>query len=183
MKPSIWFMISNSSLLTAEGISAAIFLVIVATIIGGGLIAILAGRLIRSVCGLAICFIGVAGLYYYLQSPFVALMEMLIYVGAVCVVIAFAIMLADPTATGGGKSGPLTALLGVVVALPIFWGLMSLTSKTEWHAPAKRLSDGSMEAIGRHLLTTYSMVFELISVVLLVAILGSLVVARAGRGK
>ena len=62
----------------------------------GALIAVLSTRLIRSVCGLAICCIGLAGLYYFLHSPFLALMEILIYVGAVCVTIVFAVMLAEP---------------------------------------------------------------------------------------
>ena len=56
----------------------------------------LSSRLIRSVCGLAICCLGLAGVYYFLHSPFLALMEILIYVGAVCVTIVFAIMLAEP---------------------------------------------------------------------------------------
>ncbi len=56
----------------------------------------MAHRIIRSVCGLALCCIGLAGLYYFLHSPFLALMEILIYVGAVCITIVFAVMLAEP---------------------------------------------------------------------------------------
>ena len=47
-------------------------------------------------CGLAICCCGLAGLYYFLQSPFLSLMEILIYIGAICVTIIFAVMLAEP---------------------------------------------------------------------------------------
>jgi hypothetical protein len=47
--------------------------------------------------------------------------------------------------------------------------------------PATRLSDGSIAAIGRSLLTTYSLAFELISLLLLLAVLGALVIARTGR--
>ena len=52
-----------------------------------------------------------------------------------------------------------------------------------WVAPAARVNDGSIKAIGVSLLTTYSMAFELISLVLLVAIVGALVIARTGRTK
>ena len=83
-------------LFSAEGLSSLVFIFIVLTTVLGAVIATNSVRLIRAVTGLAICFIGVAGLYYYLNSPFVALMEMLIYVGAVCVTIVFAVMLADP---------------------------------------------------------------------------------------
>jgi len=173
----------NPPLLSAEGLSGLVFLVVLATTVTGALIAVSGSRLIRSVAGLAVSFLGVAGLYYYLESPFISMMEILIYVGAICVTIVFAVMLADPVAKMGNKSGALTAILGLCVSVPIFWGLATLARQTNWRPAAIRAADGSMEAIGRHLLTTYSFVFELISVVLLVAIIGALVVAREGRGE
>ncbi len=73
-----------------------IFGLIVATTVIGALIAALSTRVIRGVCGLALCCLGLAGLYYFLRSPFLALMEILIYIGAVCITIVFAVMLAEP---------------------------------------------------------------------------------------
>jgi len=170
-------------LFSAEGLSSLIFIFIVITTVFGAVIATHSVRLIRAVTGLAICFIGVAGLYYYLHSPFVALMEMLIYVGAVCVTIVFAVMLADPKpeSSEAGKGsifiGPLSFALGIM----LFWGLSSLAGKTPWMLPTVRINDGSLEEVGRSLLTNYSMAFELISLVLLIAIIGALVLARQGR--
>jgi NADH-quinone oxidoreductase subunit J len=169
-------------LFSAEGLSSLLFVFIIITTVFGAVIATNSERLIRAVTGLAVCFIGLAGLYYYLHSPFVALMEMLIYVGAVCVTIVFAIMLADPhpekdTGKGNPFSGPLSFALGVM----LFWGLSALAGKTAWNLPAARINDGSLQEVGKSLLTNYSMVFELISLVLLIAIIGSLVLARQGR--
>jgi NADH-quinone oxidoreductase subunit J len=167
-------------------IVSAVFILCLVTLGVGALIAVLSTRLIRSVCGLAICCIGLAGLYYFLHSPFLALMEILIYVGAVCVTIVFAIMLAEPEepAPGGRGAGSLlwsgTSLLA---AGAIFAGLVWLGLHGNWETPRNLLSDGSMQAIGRSLLTTYSLAFELISVALLVAILGALAIARTGRTK
>ena len=171
-------------LFSAEGLSSLIFIIIVIVTVLGAVIATHSGRLIRAVTGLAICFIGLAGLYYYLNSPFVALMEMLIYVGAVCVTIVFAVMLADPKPDAGiGKgsifSGPLSFALGVI----LFWGLSFLASKTKWLSASETVNDGSLEEVGKALLTNFSMVFELISIVLLVAIIGALVLARQGRSR
>ena len=56
----------------------AVFVLCLLTLGIGALIAVMSTRLIRSVCGLAICCIGLAGLYYFLHSPFLALMEILI---------------------------------------------------------------------------------------------------------
>ena len=154
------------------------------TLAAGALLAVLSRRLIRSVCGLAICCIGLAGLYYFLHSPFLALMEILVYVGAVCVTIVFAIMLAEPDEPADEESRG-SALgwggLAVGAAGVIFWGLRWLAGSARW--PAVPGGDGSVKAIGVSLLTTYSLAFELISVALLVAILGALVIARGGRSQ
>jgi len=182
MNPSIWFTISNSPLFTAAGLSDLIFLTLVALAVIGAIIATNSSRLIRSVAGLAVCFIGVAGLYYYLNSPFVAVMEMLIYVGAVCVTIVFAVMLADPEGVPQvAKQNALAGAASFGVGALLFWGLTSVAKNANWMAAAPKVNNGSINEVGKSLLTTYSMVFEVISIVLLVAIIGSLVLARAGR--
>ncbi|MBU0730365.1 MAG: NADH-quinone oxidoreductase subunit J [Proteobacteria bacterium] len=169
-------------LFTAEGLSGVVFIGFIGITLVGALIAVHAERLIRSVCGLAICFIGISGLYYFLHSPFVALMEMLIYVGAVCVTIVFAIMLADSHPEKQvGKRNVLTGALSFAVASIIFLGVLILARRTDWLACGAKENNGSMMEVGKSLLTTNSMVFELISIVLLVAIIGSLVLARSGR--
>ena len=173
-----------SSLLTAEGLSGILFLVFVAITIAGALIATNARSLTRSVAGLALSFLGVAGLYYYLGSPFVALLQILIYVGAVCVIIIFAVMLAnDSEIKRLAKRNGLAVALGVVACAALVWTFVTLAMRTEWLKAPAGVADGSVEKIGQALLTTYNMSFELISLVLLVAIVGSLVLARAGRSK
>jgi len=163
-----------------------IFLLCLATMVVGAIIAVFSSRLIRSVCGLAICCVGLAGLYYFLHSPFLALMEILIYVGAVCVTIVFAVMLAEPDEPARDKKNGSSLVWGglaLAVTVAIFSALAWLGSHGHWAAPADLLNDGSIEAIGRALLTTYSLAFELISLALLVAILGALAIARTGRTK
>jgi len=169
---------------SAEGLAGLVFLAMILTTAAGAFIATSAVRTIRAVAGLALCFVGVAGIYYYLQSPFVALMEMLIYVGAVCVVLVFAVMLAEPNPEKQvGKRNPLAGPLSLGVGVLLAWALIALGRQTAWHAAPVRLNDGSIPQLGHALLTNYSMVFELVSIVLLVAIIGALVLGRAGRSK
>jgi NADH:ubiquinone oxidoreductase subunit 6 (subunit J) len=168
----------------ANLITNAVFVLCLLTMALGAGIAVFSSRLIRSVCGLAICCIGLAGLYYFLHSPFLALMEILIYVGAVCVTIVFAVMLAEPDEPARTEKSGSTVFWGglaLLVAAAIFCGLVWLGAHGRWAAPADLLNDGSIAAIGRALLTTYSMAFELISLALLVAIVGALAIARTGR--
>ena len=141
--------------------------------------------MIRSVCGLAICCIGLAGLYYFLHSPFLALMEILIYVGAVCVTIVFAVMLAEPDEPARTEKSGSTVFWGglaMVVAAAVFCGLD--LAGPAWALDRARQTCSTTarwpRSAGR-LLTTYSLAFELISLALLVAILGALAIARTGR--
>lgn len=167
-------------------ILGSLFVLCLGTTAAGALIAVLSQRIIRSVCGLATSCLGLAGLYYFLHSPFLALMEILIYVGAVCVTMVFAIMLAEPDEPAVEKQ-PISAWwwtgLAAAASSAIFWGLWRLGTHQDWTVPVTRLNDGSVKAIGVALLTTYSLAFELISLALLVAILGALAIARAGRTK
>ena len=80
----------------AEGVASVIFVVSVLAMLGGAVLAVVAHRIIRCVCGLALCCIGLAGLYAFLGSPFLALMQILIYVGAGCITIFVAVMRAEP---------------------------------------------------------------------------------------
>ncbi|KAF0187656.1 MAG: NADH:ubiquinone oxidoreductase subunit 6 [Desulfobulbaceae bacterium] len=170
-------------LFTADGLTGLIFLIMMAVTLIGGLIACCAERLVRAVAGLMVCFIGVAALYYFLNSPFVAMMQMLIYVGAVCITIAFAIMLAAPEESKkNGPAGPLSGPLGFITAGIVTFGLIVMALRTQFPILPK-VNQGTAKEIGIQLLTQYSMVFELISIVLLIAIIGALVLARAGRSK
>jgi NADH:ubiquinone oxidoreductase subunit 6 (subunit J) len=176
MNPS---MITSPDLFSVNGLVGVVFLVMVAITIIGGVIACNSERLVRSVAGLIVCFVGVAGLYFFLNSPFVSMMQILIYVGAVAVTIAFAIMLAAPEENKKMGSGPLAGPFGFGTAALLAGGLSALVIKTDWPVMEK-INNGSVKLIGIQLLTEYSMVFELISIVLLIAILGALVIAREG---
>ncbi len=169
------------SLFSADGMVGLIFLLTLFIVVSGALIAVCSRRLVRSVAGLAVCFTGLAGIYYFLFSPFLAMMQMLIYVGAVAVLIAFAVMMASPEEQDKSKPRPfLAGAAAFSVAALMFAGLTVLGLYTQWPASGQR-GEGNIREMGTALLTTHSMVFELISIVLLLAIIGALVLARKGR--
>lgn len=157
--------------------------------VAGAAVAVFSSRVLRGVSGLAICSAGLSGLFYFLGSPFLALMQILIYIGAVCVTIVFAVMLAEPEETTARERSELhargstrwtaAALLGSV---GLAAGLAWLAVRYPWKVLGERAAGGSVHDLGIALLTTYSLAFELISLVLLVAILGALAIARGGRG-
>ncbi|MFO1498758.1 MAG: NADH-quinone oxidoreductase subunit J [Verrucomicrobiota bacterium] len=165
---------------------ALVFGAAILATVAGALIAVLTTRIIRSVCGLAICCFGLAGLYYFLRCPFLSLMEILIYVGAICVTIIFAVMLAEPDESASGGRPAATLWWGscaLLTSLGAFAGLAYLGLKHSWFPAATQANQGTVKDMGIALLSTYSLPFELISLVLLVAVLGALVVAREGRSR
>lgn len=169
------------ALFSPDGLAGVVFLIMVALTLFGALVAASTERLVRAVAGLALCFVGVAAIYFFLNAPFVSMMQILIYVGAVCVTISFAIMLAAPEKKKKfGPSSHLAGPLGAFTSIILATALIILGLQTDWKSHPKE-NLGDVELIGIQLLTDFSMVFELVSILLLIAILGSLVIARGGR--
>jgi NADH-quinone oxidoreductase subunit J len=161
-----------------------IFLGSVATTFVGAAIAIFNPSLIRGIAGLALSFLGVAGIYYFLSSPFLTFMQVLIYIGAICVTLVFAVMLSGNSAEKKPEKRKTLPTLMAALACSAFTGLLLYAALTaQWKAAPSAQLDGSLERIGEALLSTYSMSFELISVVLVVAMIGALLLSRDGRDK
>ncbi|MCP4673761.1 MAG: NADH-quinone oxidoreductase subunit J [Desulfobacula sp.] len=163
-------------------IAQIMFVASILLTITGALLAVNAKILMHSVLGLAVCLLGVAGLYFYLGSMFLALMQVMIYVGAVCIVLVFGIMVGH-TPNESAKKNDIgrNTLLGLVASGIAGLGLViTIFGRTSWETPAA-VGDFSMEWIGENLLLKYCLAFELISVVLLIAIVGSIILAKSGR--
>jgi NADH:ubiquinone oxidoreductase subunit 6 (subunit J) len=172
-----------SSLLSPQAVATLAFLMVVALTVVGALIAVSARNIFHNVLGLAASLLGVSGLFLYLNSPFVALMEILIYVGAICIAICFAIMLSEPLHLPRPPRHKVKLLGAMLGAGAVFAFLGLLVKKTQWVPAMERSNDWSITTIGHYLLTNYALIFELVSLLLLVAMLGAIVTARGGRGK
>lgn len=167
----------------SEYLLPLVFLFFLGSVVGGALIAVFTKWIIRSVCGLAMASVGLAGMFYFLNSPFLAMIHILIYIGAVCITIIFAIMLAEPEEPVDKPGGHsiLWTLGSAVAAGAIFCGLAWVGISGHWSPPDAEPSAGSVEKIGVALLTEHSLPFGAIALLLLVAIVGALAIARKGR--
>lgn len=170
------------NLFTPQAMATVAFYLVVGITLLGALIAVAARNIFHNVLGLAMSLMGVAGLFLYLNSPFVALMEILIYVGAICIAICFAIMLSEPLYLPRPPRNRMKLLGAVAGAGLVFAFLALLLKKTKWVPAPERSADWSVTTLGHYLLTKYVLIFELISLLLLVAMLGAIVIARGGRG-
>lgn len=159
-----------------------IFLLTIIVTMGGALMAILSGSIVTALMGLVTAMFGVAGLYIYLNSPFLAMMQILIYVGAVSVLIAFAVMLIGPLYKGPKEwttAGKFAAALGVaLVSLLIFVKFVTET----FPRVGKPAFTMTTKEIGRLFFDNLVLPFELISFLIVVAILGAIMLALFSRG-
>jgi len=170
-------MNSVQSLIDPQFLAQIGFAAVLVLTFAGALLAVFPRNILYNILGLIVSLSGVAGLFLYLGSPFIALMELLIYVGAICISIVFAIMLSRPLHLSLPKRELPKVGLAAGVGLVVFITLAAIISRTNWQPAAQRSSDWSITTLGSYLLTRYDLVFEVISLVLLVAILGAIIIS------
>jgi len=155
----------------------ALYLAIIAL---GGFVAVTNTNLVRALVGLVAAMFGVAGMYFLLNAPFVGLMQLLIYVGAISVLIFFAIMLTRPPA-GSEEQTPSTRRPMAVLAAAAPVALLAVICFKAFKQTVAVPDETGLTELGMGLLGTYGLAFELISVVLLVAMAGAVLLGFKRR--
>ena len=160
--------------------SLALFIVLAVFTLGGGLAVVVTRNVVQAALALLVSLIAVAGIYLVLYAEFLALVQVLIYGGAIIIVLVFAIMLtrnAEYPRTSDNRQWPLAALaaLGLLAVLvPSF-----LINAVRGTSP----QNAAFTDIGKSLFTTWAVPFEVASLVLLVALIGAIIIARSGPGE
>jgi NAD(P)H-quinone oxidoreductase subunit 6 len=156
------------------------FVVLAATLVLGSLGVVLLPNIVYSAFLLGGVFLSVAGLYLMLNASFVAAAQVLVYVGAVNVLILFAIMLVNKKENLEAISGlGLRRLLSGAVCAGLFALLIRVAFVTPWPLPGPEpVGEDATIRIGEHLFSDYLLPFELASVLLLIAMIGAIVLAR-----
>ncbi len=161
-------------------IAEIIFWLLVLITVGGGLLAVGARMLIHSLLGLSVTFLGVAGLYIYLGSFFLSVMQVLIYGGAICIVLVFGIMVGyTPRQIVETRIRGENLLMAGATSLLAAGLLYAAMRQTGWAPASGRLSDFTIQRIGHSLLYDFSLGFELISLLLLLGMIGAIIVVNS----
>jgi NADH:ubiquinone oxidoreductase subunit 6 (subunit J) len=168
-----------------QSIAEGLFFAFIILVVFGSLITIRAKMLMKTVLGLAVALLGVAGIYFYLGSMFLTLMQVLVYVGAICIVMIFGIMVGYTPTEVAEKSIKdwRNKFLAVSSAVTAFLLILVCVLKTSWVPAEAGNRNFSAAHLGHEFLYTYCLAFELISVILLIAIVGAIILARGGSGK
>lgn len=157
------------------GIVIAFWVLAVMTI-GSALAVVFVRNMIHAVVALIGTFAGLAGLYVTLSADFIAIAQILIYIGAISILFLFAIVL-TPRGERNNQEGflrfPALALAFLVGAVLIYGAV-----DTEWNVTDSAGFTETATAIGELLLDTYVLPFEIASVLLIAAVVGSIVLVR-----
>ncbi len=145
--------------------------------VGAGIAVVTLRNIIHSAVAMMICFGSLAGMYALLGAPIVAAAQVLIYLGAISVLILFAIMLTQ----AGDANLPAPFHRQVPIAAVVALAIIGLTGwaavQADW-AVLPQAAGAAVDAIATAIFTTYAFPFEIISFLILVAIIGAIYLAR-----
>ena len=139
---------------------------------------VLSPNLIHSAVSLLFTLFGVAGLYVFLYADFIAATQIIIYVGGILVLIIFGVMLtnniADPKLTNKSQH----QLLAGIFSFALLIMLSNIVFDTNWYVKELIIRDSTVNDIGMMLLSTYLLPFEVVSILLLAALIGAAMLSR-----
>ena len=167
---------------------ALFFYALAAVTVIGALLVVSQKNPVYSVLSLILSFFGLAGLYVLLEAPFVAVVQIIIYAGAIMVLFLFVVMLLNvprEDAAEWDRSHPLYrpmavrigAVLALALALELGWAL-SRTAGLSAGVADGRPAVSSVAELGKVLFTDYMFAFEVTSILIIVSMVGAVVLAR-----
>jgi NADH-quinone oxidoreductase subunit J len=167
-------------------LEAVVFYSLAAFILGFGVLVITARNTVHSVLFLVANFLCVAFLYVLLAAEFLAVIQVLVYAGGIVVLYLFVVMLVSLRAAPAARLDPrrhsrlgllvATAVLAEVIAIVVYTAKQPVAVAPG--APAETPVQGNTEIVGWMLYTDYLVPFEVASVLLLVAMIGAILLAR-----
>ncbi|GAB2721433.1 NADH-quinone oxidoreductase subunit J [Paenibacillus thermoaerophilus] len=170
-------MIDNIANTLTDGPSL-VFFAFALLAIGGAIFMISFDRVVHMAVAAAFTFLSLAGLYVLLQAEFLAFVQILIYTGAISILMIFGIMMTRHQDGDQGPRNRLQSVLAFVGAAGLFGILFWVIQRTDFNSqPFEPVEDNTKE-IGKLLFTEQVIPFELVSLLLTAAFIGAIVLAK-----
>ena len=161
---------------------AIVFFIFSALSIGSGFVTVLSKKLMHSAIGLLFTLFGIAGLYVLLAADFLAIVQVMVYIGGILTLIIFGVMLTSRVSDIERKTNPkdsVSTVAGIVLGLGVAAFLSFLFVNTNWiESHVNELPNETLPRIGTLLMTNYIAAFVIAAVLLLVAFIGAALIAR-----
>jgi NADH-quinone oxidoreductase subunit J len=162
-------------------IEQVVFVVLAVGAVGCAVGVVSTRNIFHSALLLIACFFTVAGFYILLQAPFLAAVQVLIYVGAIAVLILFAIMLTERMMGKAVTAWNEQWWVALVVAIVLAAVMLYVVVSANWQISNGSTPADAIVSLGQTLLSTYVLPFEVASVILLMALIGAIIIAREER--
>jgi len=159
-----------------------IFYVVAAVTVIGAVGVVSARNIVHSALFLILALIAVAAIFILLAAEFLAVVQVLIYGGAVTILILFAMMLTRVRDMPAAMDGPQRPFAALAAAAFMGVSILAIVS-TDWPGQTDKINVISLDQIGGALFTTWAVPFEIASLVLTVALLGAIILARGEEGE
>ena len=162
-----------------------VFYLLSVLILGAGILSVTTKRIFRSAIWLLFSLIGIAGLFFWMHMNFIAAVQIIVYVGGIVVLIIFSIFLTQQAGNEMAKPIRKRQLFSIVAVLTGFAFTYFLISTHSFRQPSSSVADSSVDNIGTQLLSIteygYVLPFEVVSILLLAAMIGCIVIAMKTR--
>ena len=161
-----------------------IFIILTLITVLSSLYLVTSKNLVRSAVALFFTLFGLAGFYIILYADFVAGAQILIYVGGILVLIIFGVMLTNKMDKPSIANSSQNQVVAAFVCLILFIAQLFVILKTDWKTSLPLNSDGlidkegTVRTIGEQLMSSYVLPFEIVSILLLAALIGAATLAR-----
>jgi NADH-quinone oxidoreductase subunit J len=164
-------------------VMAGLFYVFAAVSALGALGVVVARNIVRTAVCLLFALLGVAGLYFLLQSEFLAAVQLVVYVGGTLILILFGVMLTSKSPFAHFEPKRAEVAVAVVVSVVLLAALVAaiVSAKFGTPAPVSATERYPVGMLGQALLGDYLVPFELASVLLLVVMIGAAYLAKGRR--
>jgi NADH-quinone oxidoreductase subunit J len=135
-------------------------------------------NILHSAFFLVLAFVGVASIYVLLEAPFIAVVQVLVYIGAIAILIVFAIMLTRRLMSKDLEQKNAQWGLAALGSVALFAVLGWIVYNTKWPVTSAAVPEDPITILGQELLSTFVIPFEIASVLLLAALIGAILIGR-----
>ncbi len=160
------------------------FYILSAVAVLGALISVRRRNLVHGVFALMVFFAALAGLFLLLLAEFIAAVQVLVYIGAVGILLLFAIMLTERVAEDGGRRiSSRGSFWGMAAAIAVFVALLLPSIRQTDLPKTAQTVQPSVEKLGQQLMDPYVVTLEVMALLLTAALIGAVAVSQGGKPK
>jgi NADH-quinone oxidoreductase subunit J len=160
------------------GLPDVLFYVVAAVTVAGAAGVALSRNILYSAIGLLMALLGAGSLYVFLSADFVAVTQLLVYIGGVLVLVLFAVMLTNRITEVNVSNSSFGLFGGALLFVAVAPVLLAVVAYAPWPAAAPAALAPTTATIGNGFLTKWLLPFEVASLVLLATLIGAVVIAR-----